>query len=259
MKTPEEILAESTAARVARQLDDQKQAVEAVEWNQRVNQVVESWEQVHEPMPRAARDSKTLKQKWATEYAKRIKRFSIAIQSAKFEDNLQDIRDSSSGDQQAVWALCELAKSATPKEISAHLLAFDGFEWANVFRERFRFQRVFFHGAEPPIEQPKQLKFEMNDPFAKAGNPKITKDVNNPFITVNGTPYPLEPNQADYLEYLITQSEYVSNADYQRHTNGTGARVDRLLEKLRVFLGAFLETDSKKGGTIWRTLAKYKP
>jgi hypothetical protein len=39
VKTPEEILAESTAARVARQLDDQKQAVEAVEWNQRVNQV----------------------------------------------------------------------------------------------------------------------------------------------------------------------------------------------------------------------------
>ena len=258
MKTPEEILAESTAARVARQLDDQKQAVEAVERNQRVNQVVESWDQVDEPMPRAARDNKTLKQKWATEYAKRIKRFSIAIQSAKFEDNLRDIRDSSSGDHQAVWALCELAKSATPKEISAHLLAFGGFEWMNVFRERFRFDEVFFNGAEPPIEQPNHLKLETIDPFAKAGNPKITKDVNNPFITVNGRPYPLKPDHAEYLEYLIAQSDWVSEADYNRHKNdGITHRVARFLEALRVYFEDFLETT--KRGTRWRTLAKNKP
>ncbi len=257
MKTPEEILAESTAARVARQLDDQKQAVEAVERNQRVNQVVESWDQVHEPMPRAARDNKTLKKKWATEYAKRIKRFSIAIQSAKFEDNLQDIRDSSSGDQQAVWALCQLAKSARLKEISAHLLAFGGFEWMNVFRERFRFEKVFFHGAEPPIEQPKQLKLSTIDPFAKAGNPKIRKDGQIPFIEVNGKEYPLKIDQAEYLEYLITQSDWLSNAEYRRHKNENSFRIDVCLDKVHVDVTRFIETTGR--GTRWQARAKNKP
>ncbi len=103
----------------------------------------------------------------------------------------------------------------------------------------------------------RRLEAELADEKPKPEKPRTSKPKkptvkfgNHPQITIEGEPYPLTFEQAQWLDALIDAGDWMSDGKYNRDNNRT-SRPDRLRKQLPKEVQRHIET-TKSSGSRWR-------